>query len=600
MKVFLYVQFIVINIYLLSGIYILLKNPKELLNRLCASFVACFFIWSIAEFVANNPDISERTARISYNIGSIGWIGFISIYTWMMLVFAGKRDILKSKALYPVLFCPPILFIYLQWSGHLVTTVSKNVFGWFYIWDMTVISGLFIGYYLLYVCAGFVFCFKEMCIAKSAFKKNQAAIILSTSIFASIAGSITNLILPAFNKHILPNVATCIVLIWVFGIIYAMVKYKFLTITPEIAAEYIISSMGECLLLLDPLMRIVRVNAYGMRMLNYAEQDLIQQDVKILFSDESRKTQGYRMLCENNELKNYDFSFTDSRGEKIPVILTTSIIKDSKGDVSGTICIARDISDRIKNEQEKEKLQEQIIQSDKLASVGEIAAGIAHEINTPLNVILGYQELMQKKIEPGSPFEEYVKISVEEVEFCRDLIREFLVYAQPTDSDKLKQTINIPDIVRDAHRLLLSLKVQNVNIKNDIDEGIPHIYGDHKQMMQVFVNLINNAVQAMPGGGDLTISVKHVKVGEDQQDGGTIEFRISDTGEGIPEENIRKVFNPFFTTKRPGKGTGLGLAVCVRIMENHKGTMRIESKPGEGTTVIGQLPVGQKGTLLTN
>lgn len=254
----------------------------------------------------------------------------------------------------------------------------------------------------------------------------------------------------------------------------------------------------------------------------------------------------------------------------------------------GTVVLARSHIEQKKAEKEKEKLQEQIIQSEKLASIGEIAAGIAHELNTPLNVILGYQELLQKEIEPGSPFEAYVKISIEEIEFCSYLIKEFLLYAQPTDPDKLKESISLPNLVRDVLRMLTLPKIKNINIKTDIDKGIPPIQGNHKQMMQVFINLINNAVQAMPGSGEITISTKLVK--DD-----TIEFSVSDTGEGISEDNIKKVFDPFFTTKRPGKGTGLGLAVCVRIMENHKGTLRIESKPGKGTTIIGQLPVGHSG-----
>lgn len=100
--------------------------------------------------------------------------------------------------------------------------------------------------------------------------------------------------------------------------------------------------------------------------------------------------------------------------------------------------------------------------------------------------------------------------------------------------------------------------------------------------MQIFMNLVNNVVQAMPDGGDVSVSVKH--------NGKTIEFKICDTGEGIPKESITKVFDPFFSTKRPGRGTGLGLAICQRIMENHKGTIRIESELGKRTLVIGELP----------
>lgn len=267
-------------------------------------------------------------------------------------------------------------------------------------------------------------------------------------------------------------------------------------------------------------------------------------------------------------------------------------IKNEKGETVAALKLVIPITERKKMEQEKQIMQEQIIQTEKMASLGEIAAGIAHELNTPLNVILGYLELIQKKLGQDSPYREYINISLEEIEQCRQLIGDFLFYARPKSSDLSKiEQLRLQDILNATVKLLTEHKIKKIKIDLDVDKNLPLIEGDRKQFMSVFVNLINNSMQAMPESGTIKISAQRIKDNSRKENGEKIEFKVADTGVGIPQENIKKVFDPFFTTKRPGKGTGLGLAVCMRIMQNHKGTLRIESEEGKGTTVIGELPV---------
>lgn len=293
-------------------------------------------------------------------------------------------------------------------------------------------------------------------------------------------------------------------------------------------------------------------------------------------------------------IKKYDIDHRNLRpdGKVIWVHAQGELMHDAEGNPETLLGTVVDITDRKNAEEEKEKLQQKIIQSDKMAALSEIGAGFAHEMNTPLNVILGYLEFMREKIDAYPELKEYVDISIEEVMFCAGLIRDFLFYARPADNTVSPEClINIAHVLKNLVKLSVFHKEKKIKIKFNGEENLSSVKGNQKQIMQVFMNIINNAIQAMPGGGDITISTRHIKPKPQTSEREMVEFRICDTGEGISEENIAKVFDPFFTSKRPGKGTGLGLALCQRIMEKHNGILRIESEPGKGTTVIGQLPV---------
>lgn len=253
--------------------------------------------------------------------------------------------------------------------------------------------------------------------------------------------------------------------------------------------------------------------------------------------------------------------------------------------------IFEDVTERKKLEKEKENIFQQLIQSEKLASLGEMAAGIAHELNTPLNVIIGYLQLLEKKLGPQNPYKDFIDTSLEASEQCRLLIGDVLLYARPSEASLggTKEPAKLEEIVQAAIKLSPMLKKQNIKHAFDFPEGLPDLNLDPKPLIQIFVNLIKNSVQAMPKGGDLTVSAQKIQKKDSSRE--WVEFQVIDTGVGIPKENISKVFDPFFTTKRPGKGTGLGLAICARIMESYGGTMTVESEVGQGTNITGEMPL---------
>ncbi|UCE22625.1 MAG: cache domain-containing protein [Candidatus Aminicenantes bacterium] len=236
---------------------------------------------------------------------------------------------------------------------------------------------------------------------------------------------------------------------------------------------------------------------------------------------------------------------------------------------------------------ELREMQAHLIQSEKLASLGKLAAGIAHEINNPLGGILIYSNLLLEDIGEKSPYHENLKKIVKETSRCKNIVRGLLEFARPKEPET--SLININEIVESALAIMERQTLfQNIKIKKTYASDLPKIVADGAQLQQVFMNIILNAAEAMDGDGRLTLSTSL------NEDGSYIETQFSDTGHGIKEEDQKRLFDPFFSTKEVGKGTGLGLAISYSIIQKHKGTIEVDSQIGKGSTFTVRLPVIQE------
>jgi two-component system, NtrC family, sensor kinase len=222
--------------------------------------------------------------------------------------------------------------------------------------------------------------------------------------------------------------------------------------------------------------------------------------------------------------------------------------------------------------------QERLVQKEKLASVGQLAAGVAHEINNPLGTVLLYADILHKETpKDDQQHREDLQMILREATRCKTIVNDLLnfsrqndVLAQETDLNDLLQSM-----VEEASRKDL---YRSMELATDFDPDLPPIQADPLQLHQVFLNLMSNAAEAMPGGGRLTLRTRRGPVA------GTVTVQVQDTGVGISEENMSKLFTPFFTTKPIGKGTGLGLAIIYGIVKMHRGQISVQSQEGEGTT----------------
>jgi len=233
---------------------------------------------------------------------------------------------------------------------------------------------------------------------------------------------------------------------------------------------------------------------------------------------------------------------------------------------------------------ELRKGQDMLVQTEKLASLSKLVSDMAHEINNPLMIISGRVELsLMDKIEDKG-IEANFKTIAEQCDRLKDMIRKLLLFSKPS-----KGTMKAIDINESIESAVKSLEQENsfegIQITKNFAPSLPKIEIDEKQMCEVFKNLIMNSAEAMPKGGSLAISTS----GQDN----SIRIDFKDTGDGIPQEDIKKIFDPFFTAK--DKGAGLGLSMCYGIVKVHDGQLQYESTPGEGTTATLLLPVGKKG-----
>ena len=236
-------------------------------------------------------------------------------------------------------------------------------------------------------------------------------------------------------------------------------------------------------------------------------------------------------------------------------------------------------------QEELQATQDQLIQSEKLASMGQLAAGVAHEINNPLGTITIFAHMMMKGMADSDPRREDLKMIVEEAARCRTIVSGLLEFARQGKLNLTTVDVNglLLDLIGELDRQPF---FEGVSVVNRLDPALPPIQADPGQLHHALSNLVVNAAEAMRGGGQLTVSSG---LGNGNE---SVWIAISDTGCGIPEENLDKLFTPFFTTKPTGQGTGLGLAIAYGVVKMHRGALEVQSKVGVGSTFTVTLPIG--------
>lgn len=331
------------------------------------------------------------------------------------------------------------------------------------------------------------------------------------------------------------------------------------------------------------------VNRALLRMFGYkTKKEMIGHKFTAFVSPKFRRIMRERGFArEKGEivLRTYEFRALRKDGTEFDAELHVSRIT-YKGEAARQGVI-RGITERKKIEEEKEKLQAQLLQSEKMAAIGTLTSGIAHEFNNLLQIMRGHSEfaLRTKK---AKDIEEALDVVLDSSDKAAKIIGDLLTFSREESPDK--KFLNITEEIEDVLALVeQQLRKRNINVLR-IYEKVPRVMINKGEMQQVFLNMITNARDAMlPEGGRLEIRVKQVK--------GNVEVRISDTGGGIPEEDLEKVFDPFFTTKGPVggggdlQGAGLGLAVSYGIVKRHDGEIDVESELGKGTTLRVRLPV---------
>jgi len=244
----------------------------------------------------------------------------------------------------------------------------------------------------------------------------------------------------------------------------------------------------------------------------------------------------------------------------------------------------RTLEEKVKQRTEElAAIQARVAQSDRLASLGKLSAGVAHEINNPLGAIMTLTALTLEDFKQEDPNRENLEEVIRQTERCRDIVRGLLEFAR--QSEVFMEPADLNKILLDTLALVERQSMFfNINVVKDWDPELPPVMADRSQLQQVFTNILMNAVQAMEERGTVTIVTRHLRAER------IVEVRITDTGCGIPEDKIGRIFDPFFTTKASGQGTGLGLSIAYGIVTSHGGNITAQSEAGQGSTFIIRLP----------
>jgi len=347
--------------------------------------------------------------------------------------------------------------------------------------------------------------------------------------------------------------------------------------------ENIVQSINEGILIDDADLNILFVNPQMEKLLEYAPGELLGRSEAELFHPEDRQIleQQWKQRKQGCESR-YEARLISKTGQVIPVLVSARPRYD-EGGFAGSVTLCTDL-------RQTKALQEQLLHAEKLSAVGQLVSGVAHELNNPLSGVLGLAQLLLSEEVPDGMRGDLETICQQALR-CQKIVQNLLTFARKHKPQK--NYVGINGILRSTVALrAYQLKVDNIELVMELDDNLPPTMADYHQMQQVFLNLLNNAYEAMVehrGRGKLTL--------RSERDGDWIRVKFIDNGPGIPEEVLHRIFDPFFTTKEVGKGTGLGLSISYGIVQEHGGRIYAESVEGQGATFVVELPITPDETL---
>ena len=335
----------------------------------------------------------------------------------------------------------------------------------------------------------------------------------------------------------------------------------------------------DIIMVLDPDSGFLDINQAGLSILGYASKDELIASATL--ADLIVSPQNLRDLLEEIAAvgfrKDLECTVRTRDGENRTWLFSLTARKTTDGEAAGFEGIAKDITHR-------KKMEEQLLQAERLASLGELSAGVAHEVNNPLGMILGYTQLLLRTEPKDTQNYNDLKIIEKHARNCKAIVEDLLSFARSSETQK--GVVNVNDLLLEVISVVdHQFKLDNITIETKLDTSIPTLNADGEKLKQVFMNLLMNAKQAIEVKGQIQISTDH------DSSRNEVIVTVVDSGSGIPPEVQEKIFDPFFTTKPTGQGTGLGLSVSYGIIKDHHGEIFVQSTPGTGSTFTTTLPV---------
>jgi len=341
----------------------------------------------------------------------------------------------------------------------------------------------------------------------------------------------------------------------------------------------LLESFPDLILVVDLGERYTFASARARDLLGFEPQDMIGKKITDLEDHSPELAALYRDVVSGKQVfGSAEYSARHRSGNWRTMRASGSQLVDAEGKISGVIISVRDITI-------ERKLEQQVVQSERLAAMGAMIGGVAHELNNPLTSILGVSELLQDT-ESNEVTRKQLAMLQQQARRAAEIVQNLTYFARPPAPGKSK--INLAELVERTLNLhAYSLRKNNITIDFLKEPGVPYALGDPHQLMQVFLNLIVNAEQAIREAREK--GTLRIRLGKGE---GSVWVSFHDDGPGIPKENLASIFDPFYTTKRPGRGTGLGLSICKSVMKEHSGSVEAANAPDGGAVFTLTLPTG--------
>lgn len=366
----------------------------------------------------------------------------------------------------------------------------------------------------------------------------------------------------------------------------AISRSRLMDITPAFAASQILETIQEAVLAVDVEGSIRLTNPAVCTRLGYTRAELLGAPLSRILDPSSEAAIRPADLTRDWAIRDRETVWRTKDGRPIQVSVSASVMTDHRGSPAGIVYVASDISER-------KRIESQLRHSEKLAALGTLLGGVAHELNNPLFMISGQVQLLQELVKRGRPedLDETLAHTQQAVERCSAIVNRFLRMMRSAAGRR--EACRLDEIMRQTLDLVGNdLKIHNISVQMTVQPFLPPIIADPQEILAVFLNLLANARQAIVSVRDrgcLTMTIES----DDARD--HLDIRISDDGSGIAPQDLPRIFDPFFTTKPVGQGTGLGLSICHQIVKDLGGSLACESTLGQGATFLIRLPV-RRGT----
>ena len=569
----------------LLGFYVFVAAPRNRAHQTFAAFIAFLALWTIKDLIFWNFHDG--------NLGSGWWAAASFIIALLMqcalviFAWAFPEDTPIPKKRAAVLFAPSLVLIPAAAFGllwHKVGLINNR-----FVIDLAPLAYAFVGYVYLVFGYGALILFQKYRKYRRTQKGQQVGAIIWALVITGIFKTLANIVLPYFGIYELLPFSAIFVLPGVLIYAYAISNFKLFSLQTALD-QFRLFPIAYKIALSIATVAILSFIIFQIPIVWWAFQDgmtfeawrrylvfsvisaLVPNLVLVLLIVRTISRPLGRLTVAAVQVTNGGYGTeVDLRKSNDEIGLLAESFNEMSRKMADDIEQLRD-------------LNEQLIRTEKLAAMGTLSAGLAHEVNNPLASISSLIQMMQAKNDMNADTNEKLKLISTQISRITQVTRDMMDFARIRPA--AKSPVEINQLIEDGLRLAnFDKSFQKLRLKKDLAEALPKVFADQDQLQQVFLNLFLNARDAMPDGGELFVKTSEAKK--------EIMIQISDNGSGISEKNIKRIFDPFFTTKPAGKGTGLGLAVCYGIVTAHGGRIEAAANAANGTTFFIILPVNE-------